>query len=68
MVHYENLLPELTEVFARINVPFEGTLGVRAKSEYWTDRTPHQSVFSDEQRRIVDKAFVREIELHGYRF
>ena len=68
VVHYENLLTELAQFFAQINVPFEDNLGVRAKSEYRTDRTPYQSVFSDEQRGIVDKAFVREIELHGYRF
>jgi hypothetical protein len=25
-------------------------------------------VFSDDQRRTVEKAFAKEIELHGYRF
>ena len=68
VVRYENLLSELAELFARVNVPFEGNLGVRAKSEYRTDRSPYQSVFNDKQRRIVEKAFAREIELHGYRF
>ena len=68
VVHYENLLTELADVFARMNVPFEGNLEVRAKSEYRTDRTPYQSVFNNKQRRIVEKAFAREIELHGYRF
>ena len=68
VVRYENLMSELAEVFARINVPFEGTLGARAKSEYRADRTPYQSVFNENQRRIVEKAFAREIELHGYQF
>jgi hypothetical protein len=68
VVRYENLITELAEVFARLNVPFEGTLGARAKSEYRADRVPYQSVFNEDQRRIVDKAFAREIELHGYRF
>src|SRR5256714_8557178 len=68
VVRYENLMPELVEVFARINVPFEGTLGAKAKSEYRADRTPYQLVFNENQRRIVEKAFAREIELHGYRF
>ena len=68
VVRYENLMSELAEVFARINLPFEGTLGARAKSEYRADRTPYQSVFNENQRRIVEKAFAREIELHGYQF
>ena len=51
-----------------VRIPFEGTLGVQAKSEYRTDRRPYQKVFNDSQRRIVEKAFAKEIELHGYRF
>jgi hypothetical protein len=68
VVRYENLMNDLAEVFSHINVAFNGSLGVRAKSEYRTDRTPYQSVFNDGQRRIVEQAFAREIELHGYRF
>jgi hypothetical protein len=68
ILRYENLLAELGEVFARLNIPFDGTLGVAAKSEYRADRRPFQEVFNDQQRRIVEKAFTREIELHGYRF
>jgi hypothetical protein len=65
---YENLLTELGEVFSQLKIPFEGTLGVQAKSEYRTDRRPYQQVFNDQQRRIVEKVFAKEIELHGYRF
>ena len=68
IVRYENLLVELGEVFAQLNIPFDGTLGIAAKSEYRADRRPCQEVFNDQQRRIVEKAFAREIELHGYRF
>lgn len=68
VVRYENLMPELAEVFARLNIPFTGTLGVRAKGEYRKDRTPYQLVFNAEQRGLVERAFAREIELHGYRF
>jgi hypothetical protein len=68
ILRYENLLTELGEVFAQLKIPFEGTLGVQAKSEYRTDRRPYQEVFSNKQRRIVEKAFAKEIELHGYRF
>ncbi len=68
VVHYENLLAELGEVFSQLNIPFDRTLGVAAKSDYRPDRRPYQEVFDDEQRRIVEKAFAREIDLHGYRF
>jgi hypothetical protein len=68
ILRYENLTAELSEVFAQLNIPFDGKLGVAAKSEYRTDRRPYQQVFNDAQRRIVEKAFGKEIELHGYRF
>src|SRR5262245_60116605 len=68
IVRYENLLVELGEVLAQLKIAFEGTLGVAAKSEYRVDRRRYQEVFNDQQRRIVEKAFAREIELHGYRF
>ena len=68
ILRYENLITELGEVFSQLKVPFEGTLGVQAKSEYRNDRRPYQQVFNDDQRRIVEEAFAKEIELHGYRF
>jgi hypothetical protein len=68
ILRYENLLTELSEVFSQLKIPFSGTLGVAAKSEYRTDHRPYQEIFNDEQRRIVQKAFAKEIELHGYRF
>jgi Sulfotransferase family. len=68
VLRYENLAAELSEVFSQLNVPFDGTLGVKAKSEYRTDRRSYQLVFNDKQRSIVENAFAREIELHAYRF
>src|SRR5437762_3787087 len=68
VLHYENLAAELGEVFSQLNVSFDGTLGIKAKSEYRTDRRKYQLVFNDEQRRIVENAFARQIALHGYRF
>jgi hypothetical protein len=68
VLRYENLNAELAEVFARLSVPFEGALGVQAKTEYRGDRRPYQDVFTPEQRRIVEAAFAREIELHHYTF
>jgi len=68
ILRYENLTAELSEVFTQLNIPFDGTLGVAAKSEYRTDRRPYQQVFNEEQRRVVEKAFAKEIQFHGYRF
>jgi hypothetical protein len=68
VVRYENLTAELTEVFAQLKIPFAGTLGPKAKSEYRTDRTPYQLVFNEQQRQRIEQVFAREIELHGYRF
>ena len=68
VVRYENLTNELAEIFARLNVPFEGDLGVRKKGHFRTDRTPYQSVLNPKQRQIVERVFARVIQLHGYRF
>jgi hypothetical protein len=68
VLRYENLMNDLAEVFAELNIPFDGSLGIRAKSEYRTDRRPYREVFNEEQRAIVERAFAKEIELHGYRF
>ena len=68
VLRYENLTAEIREVFLQLSIPFAGTLGVTAKSKYRTDRRPYQQVFNDSQRRFVEKAFAKEIELHGYRF
>jgi hypothetical protein len=68
ILRYENLVAELSEVFSQLKIPFDGTLGVTAKSRYRSDRRPYQEVFNDEQRKIVEKVFAKEIKLHGYWF
>lgn len=68
VLRYENLLANLSEVFGQLNIPFGDTLSVAAKSEYRADRRPYQQIFNDQQRRIVEAAFAKEIDLHCYRF
>ncbi len=68
VIRYENLTDELAEVFSQLGIPFDGTLGVSAKSAYRSDRRAYQQVFNESQRRIVEEAFAKEIELHGYQF
>ncbi|HEX3152497.1 MAG TPA: hypothetical protein VHR66_30770 [Gemmataceae bacterium] len=68
VLHYERLTEDLREVFARIGIPFDGSLGVNAKSEYRTDRRPYREIYTDEQARLVAAAFGEEIALHGYAY
>lgn len=68
VVKYETLNDELQGIFNELGVPFDGSLGVRAKSEHRKDRTPYRDVFSEKQRELVQTAFAQEIEMHGYEF
>jgi hypothetical protein len=68
VVHYESLMDGLGRVFGKLGIPFNGTLGINAKSEHRKDRTPYQQVFNNAQKDLVAKAFAKEIEMHGYVF
>jgi hypothetical protein len=68
VIRYEQLTAGLDEVFTQLGIPFIGSLGVNAKSEYRTDRRPYRDVYSTTQADLVAQAFAREIEIHGYRF
>ena len=67
VVYYERLEEELGELFSQLGIPFAG-LGVRAKSEYRPQSADYRTLFTERQRLIVEEAFRREIELHGYSF
>jgi hypothetical protein len=62
------LTDELREVFDLLGVPFSGSLGVKAKSEYRLNRRPYQEMYTEEQKNIVQKVFDIEIRMHGYAF
>lgn len=68
VIKYESLNEELEIVFKELGVPFDGALGVRAKSEHRSDRRPYQDVFSDKQKMAIQEAFRAEISMHDYRF
>lgn len=55
-------------MFGQLGVPFEGSLGVRAKSEHRKDRRHYRDIYTEDQRRVIEKAFAEEIEMHGYAF
>src|SRR6266480_3791024 len=64
IVKYENLINELGGIFNRLGIPFDGSLGVGAKAEYRLDRRPYQAMYSDAQRRLIEKVFDAEIRMH----
>lgn len=68
VLHYEALSQELTGVLSQLGIPFNGDLGVRAKSEYRTDRRPYASVLTPEQARLIEQKFQTEIQLFDYKF
>lgn len=68
VIKYESLISELSPIFFKLGIPFEGSLGVKAKSEYRQDKRPYQEVFTIEQKTTIEKAFAKEIEMHGYTY
>lgn len=68
ILKYETLMDDLSSVFSKLGIPFSGTLGVKAKSEYRKDKTPYQQVYTEEQRKIVEEFFKKEIDLNNYSF
>ena len=68
VLKYEFLNEGLSGIFKELNIPFEGDLGIRAKSEYRKDRRPYQEVYTRKQKEFIEKAFSKEIEMHGYSF
>lgn len=68
VVKYENLAAELTDIFHHLGLPFGGSLDVRAKSGLRGGPRFAQESFTDEHRKIIQRAFSKEIELHGYSF
>lgn len=68
IIDFERLNEGLAEVFERVGVPFNGSLGVFAKSEYRTDRRPYQQILNPAQAQRIREIFAVEIDLHGYRF
>jgi hypothetical protein len=68
VLRYERLADELGNVFGQLGIPFDGSLGVNAKSEYRADRRPYRDVYSRRQAELIGCAFEVERRLHGYEF
>jgi hypothetical protein len=68
VVKYETLSMDLKAIFSHLGVPYDGTLGVKAKSGHRTDKSPYQEVYSEVEKNIIAEAFRTEIQLHDYKF
>ena len=68
VIYYESLAEDIGRTFKRLGIPFNGSLGVNAKSEYRTDRRHYHDVYTPEQARIVGTAFKQELSLHDYAY
>ncbi|HKA06102.1 MAG TPA: hypothetical protein VKD71_02510 [Gemmataceae bacterium] len=68
VLSYERLTEDIGRVFRDLGIPFEGSLGVNAKSEYRTDRQPYWEVYTPAQAYRVATVFAQERRLHGYAF
>ncbi|MHA7924493.1 MAG: hypothetical protein ACX936_04785 [Marinobacter sp.] len=68
VIQYDSLNADLAEVFGELGVPYDGSLGVQAKSGHRRDKRPYQDVYTAHDRAIIAEAFAKEISLHGYTF
>lgn len=68
VIYYENLDEGLAEVFGKKCIPFNGALGVHAKSNYRKDKRPYQELYAPFHKKLVEQYFHKEIEMHRYTF
>lgn len=67
IIKYENLHEELVEVFASLNIPFNG-LNVFAKSNYNKEKLSYKEYYDIKLEDFISKKFKFEIDTFGYRF
>ena len=68
IIKYEDLSEGMGRICDRFGIPFEGSLGVRAKGDYRKDRTHYSKVLEKRHIEIIDRVYRKEIEMHGYVF
>ena len=66
VLHYDRLADELPALFEDVGIPFSGL--PHAKSGLRKDRRSYNEVFDTTQMRTIEKAFEREISLHGWEY
>jgi hypothetical protein len=66
VLRYETLSQDLADVFASVGIPFDGDLGIAAKSEPGHTRRPVR--FTPQQLGRIERRFAKEIAFMGYKF
>jgi hypothetical protein len=64
---YENLESDLGYVCEKLSIPFDGWMP-RAKASFRKDSRRHAEILNEEQKRIINESFKREIEAFAYEF
>jgi hypothetical protein len=67
VARFENLQTELTDICARLGLPWDGVLP-RAKGGFRTDRRPYWELMGTAERDRIAEVFAPEIEYFGYTF
>jgi hypothetical protein len=68
VIKYETLIDELAGIFKDLEIPFHGSLGVNAKSDYRNDRRSYKDILSNHQANVISEIFSKEIIMHGYEY
>lgn len=68
ILRYENLNNDLSQLFSELEVPWVGSLEIKAKSEYRRDRRHYHEILTSSQADYIAQRFVKEIEWHGYQY
>ncbi len=66
VLKYESLNEELRDVLGMLGIPFSGSLEVRAKAHFRTERLGYMSELTKSEREIIAAAHADEISAHGY--
>jgi len=66
IIKYENLNEELSTVFYKLGIPFNGKLEIfKKKSERDKD---YKKFYNDKSRKLIEEIFWKEIEMFNYKF
>lgn len=66
-IRYEHLLEDLEKLCSKVDIPFEASKLPEKKVGFRKDKE-YREYYSEETKKIVEKAFKEEIERFGYSF